>query len=73
MKNSLVVGIVLVVLGAAVLGYRQFTYTTNEEVLKVGPITATAEKERTINFPAVLGWVLVVGGIGVIIFGGSRK
>ena len=71
MKNSLVVGIVLVVLGAAVLGYRQLTYTTTEEVLKIGPITATSEKEHTINFPAVLGWVLVVGGIGVIIF--SRK
>ena len=73
MKNSLAVGIVLVVLGAAVLGYRQFTYTTNEEVLKIGPVTATAEKEHTINFPAILGWVLVVGGIGVIVFGGSKK
>jgi hypothetical protein len=73
MKSSLVIGIVLIALGAGILGYRQLTYTTTEEVLKIGPISATAEKEHTINFPAVLGWVLLAGGIGVIVFSRGRK
>jgi hypothetical protein len=69
MKNSLAVGVVLIVLGAAVLGWRQFSYTTTEQVFQIGPIVATAEKEHTINFPAILGWLLVAGGVGVILVG----
>lgn len=73
MKHSLVVGIVLIALGAGILGYRQLTYTTTEQVLKIGPISATAEKEHTINFPAVLGWALLAAGISVIIINRGRK
>jgi len=64
----------MVVLGAALLGYGYFNYTTTEQVLKIGPIVATAEKEHTVSFPPILGWLLVGGGICVLIFGaGSRK
>jgi hypothetical protein len=34
---------------------------------------ATAEKEHTINFPAILGWLLVAGGVGVIVLGRPKK
>lgn len=73
MKATVIVGIVLVVLGAAVLGYDHYTYTTKEKVLQIGPLQATAEKQRTISLPPVLGWVLVALGAGVLIFGRSRK
>jgi hypothetical protein len=74
MKNTFIAGIVMVVLGAALLGYGYFNYTTTEQVLKIGPIVATAEKEHTVSFPPILGWLLVGGGICVLIFGaGSRK
>jgi hypothetical protein len=69
MKQSLIIGIVLILLGAGILGYRQFTYTTNEQVLKIGPVVATTEKEHTVNFPAILGWVLLAAGISVILVG----
>ena len=42
MKNPLIIGIALLVIGAAVLGYDHYSYTTNEQVLQIGPITATA-------------------------------
>jgi hypothetical protein len=67
MRNSLVVGVVLILLGAAILGYRQFTYTTNEQVLKIGPIVATQEKEHVFNFPAIIGWALLAAGISVVL------
>jgi hypothetical protein len=73
MRNSLVIGIVLIALGAGILGYRQLTYTTSEQVLKIGPITATQEKEHTISFPAVLGWALLAAGISVILVNRGRK
>lgn len=72
MKNSLVAGIVMIVLGGISLGYN-YTYTTRETVLQVGPIKAVAEESRTVAVPAILGWVLVVGGICVVGFGALSK
>ena len=73
MKSTLIVGIALIVMGAAVLGYDHYTYTTKEKVLQIGPLQATAEKQHTISLPPVLGWILVALGAGVLIFGRSRK
>jgi hypothetical protein len=73
MKNTLFVAIAMVVIGAAVLGYDHYTYTTTEQVLKIGPITATAEKTHTVALPAILGWILIGGGICVFVFGSMSK
>ena len=62
MKNLLGLGIALIVLGAAALAYDHYSYTTRENVLQVGPITATAERTHTITLPPLLGWLLVGGG-----------
>ena len=48
MKPMMILGIVLIIVGAIVLGYHGITYTTHEKVLKIGPIEATKETEKTI-------------------------
>jgi hypothetical protein len=74
MKANLIVGVALIVMGAAVLGYDHYSYTTTEKVLQVGPITATAEKTHTVLLPPILGWLLIGGGACALIFGAwSRK
>ena len=74
MKANLIVGVVLIVMGAAVLGYDHYSYTTTEKVLQVGPITATAEKTHTVSLPPILGWLLIGGGACALIYGTwSRK
>ena len=69
MNSILITGITLVAIGAALLGYDHYSYTTRENVLQIGPITATAERTHTVNFPPILGWLLVGGGACVIAFG----
>ena len=73
MKNAVIIGIALIVIGAAVLGYDHYSYTTKEQVLQIGPITATEEKTHTVSLPPALGWLLVGGGICLLIFGISKK
>ena len=73
MKTNLIVGIVLVLMGAAVLGYDHYSYTTTETVLQIGSLKATAEKSHTVALPAILGWLLVGGGICVLAFGALSK
>jgi hypothetical protein len=65
-------GIVLIVVGVLALVYQGFTYTTTETVLDIGPITATAERERTFPLPPILGIVAIAGGVALM-FAGSRK
>lgn len=72
MKTTVLIGIALIVAGAAVLGYGYFSYTSTEEVLKIGPLSASAEKTNTVSLPPLLGWLLVGGGLCAIFFG-SRK
>jgi hypothetical protein len=65
-------GIVLIVLGVLALAYQGFTYTTRETVIDIGPITATAERERTFPLPPILGIVAIAGGVALML-AGSRK
>ncbi len=67
MKPIMWLGIVLIIIGAIALGYHGITYTTHEKVLKVGPIEATKETEKTIPLPPVLGGVLLAAGIVIIV------
>jgi len=68
MKTLNIVAIVLLLAGTAVLGYNRFSYTTTEEVLKIGPITANAERTHTVSVPPLLGWLLLGGGVAVLAY-----
>ena len=72
MKPAGIIGIVLIVIGIIALAYGGITYTKREKVLDLGPIQATAEKQKTIPSPPVLGRICLVGGI-VLVIVGSRK
>src|SRR6201993_4451497 len=73
MKPISWVGIVLIVLGALALAYQGFDYTRQEKVLNVGPIHATAEEQKHVSIPPVLGGLVLVGGIVLGIGGGKKR
>ena len=66
MKPS-VIAILLIVIGALMLAYQGFTYTTREKAIDLGPIQVTAEKQHFVYLPPVIGGVLLVGGILMLI------
>ncbi len=63
------IGILLIVLGAAMLVWTGFTYTKKEKIIDAGPIQVSADKEKSVNWPPYLGGVLIVGGIIVVVSG----
>jgi len=69
MRQIILVGIVLIILGVVALSYHGITYKTREQIVKIGPIEATKETEKTIPFPPVLGGVALGGGIVLVIVG----
>ena len=72
MRSAGIVGVVLIVLGLAALAYQGITYTSRETVLDIGPVHATADRQRTIPLPPVVGALAVVGGV-VLLVTGMRK
>jgi uncharacterized membrane protein HdeD (DUF308 family) len=65
-------GIVLIVLGVLALAYGGITYTSRETIVDIGPIEATAERERSVPLPPVLGAAALVGGIVLVVVAGRK-
>ncbi|MBL8709942.1 MAG: hypothetical protein JNL25_12170 [Rhodospirillaceae bacterium] len=72
MKPLSLIGLVLVVVGVAALALGRFSYTTEEKVLEVGPIVATADQEHTVDIPDIAGILAVVAGLALIVVGRRR-
>jgi len=72
MKPISLFGVVLIVLGLLALVYQGVNYTSRETVLDIGPLHATAERQKTLPLPPVLGIAALTGGL-VLVVGGLRK
>jgi hypothetical protein len=72
MKPVAILGVLLIVAGLAALAYQGFTYTSRETVLNVGPIHATADRDKTVTLPPIIGIGAVAGGV-VLLIAGVRK
>jgi hypothetical protein len=72
MKPIAILGVVLIVFGLAALAYQGITYTTRETVIDIGPLHATADREKTLRLPPVVGIAAVAGGV-VLLIAGARK
>jgi hypothetical protein len=73
MKPISIAGIILIVLGVAALAYQGVTYTSRETVLDIGPVQATAERQKTVPLPPVLGIAAVAGGVALLLVGMRKR
>ena len=62
----------MIVLGVVALIYQGITYTSRETVIDIGPLHATADQQKTLPLPPVLGVVAVAGGVALL-FAGARS
>ncbi len=69
MKPAAILGLLLIAFGLAALAYQGFTYTRREKILDIGPIQATADRDKTVLLPPVVGIVAVAGGVVLVVAG----
>jgi hypothetical protein len=66
MKPLAMIGVLLIVGGIVALAIGRFSYTTEEKVLEVGPLVATADQEHTVHIPDVAGLAAIAAGVALV-------
>lgn len=73
MKTALIVGVLLIVLGVISLAYQGITYKRDREVVRIGPLEASAETTKKIPLPPVLGVVALAGGTVLVVIASKKS
>jgi drug/metabolite transporter (DMT)-like permease len=56
-------GIVLIVIGLAIIVWGAFGFKTREKVVDVGPIHATKDTEHSVPYGPIAGAIVALGGV----------
>ena len=72
MKPAGIIGIILIAIGIIALAYGGITYTKREKVIDAGPLQVSADREKTIPLPPILGGICLVGGIVLLVVGNRQ-
>ena len=73
MKPAGILGIILIAIGIIALAYGGFSYTKREKVIDAGPLQVSADREKTVPFPPILGALCLVGGIVLVLVGNKSS
>jgi len=65
-------GLILILIGIAMLVWTGFTYTKKEKIIDAGPIQVSADKEKSVNWPPYAGGIILVAGVFVFIASKKR-
>ncbi|KLT64245.1 hypothetical protein [Pedobacter sp. BMA] len=65
------IGLILIVIGIAMLVWTGFSYTKKEKIVDAGPIQISADREKSVNWPPYAGGIILIAG--VVVFVTSRK
>ena len=73
MKPLMLVGIILIVLGALGVIFGGISYTKNTENADLGPLSVEVEEKERLSIHPALGAVVLVGGLVVTGVAAKRK
>ncbi len=59
-------GIVLLIMGILMIAYTGFNFVTTEKVVDIGSIEITKDKNHFVQWPPIVGVILIIGG-GVLL------
>lgn len=59
-------GIILVIIGLAMLIWRGISFTTEKEVVDLGPVEINKKEKKTFNWPLYGGAIVMVAGIVMV-------
>ncbi|MEP7072507.1 MAG: DUF3185 domain-containing protein [Verrucomicrobiota bacterium] len=73
MKPAGIIGVILIVIGIIALAYGGFSYTSREKVIDAGPLQVSADKQKSVPLPPILGALCLVGGVVLVVVGNKKS
>ena len=68
-----VVGIVLILAGAAALAYGGFSFTKETHKAEIGPLKLSVQEKERVNVPQWAGLGAIAAGVVLLVVGGKKK
>ena len=68
-----IVGIVLIVAGAAALAYGGFSYTKETHKAEIGPLKFSVQERERVNVPQWAGLGAIAAGVILLVVGSKKK
>ena len=68
MRPLVIFGALLIAIGIAGLAIDNITFTEKRTVVDAGPLKVTADQQRTIPVPSIVGVIAIVVGGGMLFF-----
>lgn len=69
MKPAVIFGILLIAIGIAGLAIDNISFTERKTIVDAGPLKVTADEQRTIPIPTIVGVIAVVAGAAMLFIG----
>lgn len=73
MRPLVIFGTMLIAIGIAGLAIDNISFTEKRTVIDAGPLKVTADQQRTIPIPSIVGVIAIVAGAGMIFFGRQAR
>ena len=67
MRNFMLAGVVLILLGVGGLIVQNVRFTETKKVVDLGPIQVTSEEKHNIPIPTIAGIAAIVAGLGLVL------
>ena len=72
MRGTVLLGVILLVAGLAGLAWPVISYTKSEKVVDLGPIEVTAQHQKHVPVPPIVGGLAAVAGLVIIVTSGRK-
>lgn len=73
MNFAKLVGVLLIALGVLGFVYGDFSFTKASHDAKLGPIEFSLKEQQTVVVPTWVSALAVVGGVAMLLLGGSKR
>jgi uncharacterized membrane protein len=67
-----IAGIILIVIGIAMMAFNGFRFTTEKKVVDLGPLEINKKESHPVSWPSWTGGLVMIAGIGLVV-AGRRK
>jgi uncharacterized iron-regulated membrane protein len=73
MRPTTVFGVLLIILGVAMLVTGGYSYEKRDKVLDAGPLHATVTHDRRVSIPPVVSGIVLAAGVALLFVGNKQR